>query len=89
MTLLVNVTDLQLKLGNFDERHDGKYDAALSPSSKPDNMQQISVNTFFLSVDKYKLMCTQQRHLLNMKFGFFLNHTLHLVCVLTLKWYNS
>lgn len=84
MTLLDNVKDLQLKLGNFvDERHEGVRCSSLSPSSKLEEIQQSSVNTFAILVGKYSLVYTQQTHLLNMKKSpfFFKTHPLKLVCV--------
>lgn len=88
MTLLVNITDLQLKLGNFvDERHEGESKLHHIPSSKLGEMQQTRANTSFsaIPVGKYNLGYTQQRHLLTMKKLFFQTHPLKLVCVLALK----
>lgn len=88
MTLLVNITDLQWKLGNFvDERHKGIWCSSLSPSSKLGEMQQTSVNASFMPFrlanttwyTHSKGICWKWRSL------FFLTHPLKLVCVLTLK----
>lgn len=90
MTLLVNITDLQLKLGDFvDERHEGIWCSSLSPSSKLGKMQQRSVNTFFSCQLTNTTWYIHSKAFVEYEAFFFLNHTLNLVSVLTLKCFNS